>query len=241
MTADHKLPIAENFHSIQGEGQWVGTPMHFIRLAGCPVGKTATKTYLEGVKDEFGIAASDEMLPVINNQLSACRTYDGRYFPCDTDFKCHSYKSTEELLLETHEHHICLTGGEPLIHQRKLIDEGFLAEIYKRQILVHVETSGTVLLDGWFLPNRLWLTVAPKFDFHEEMIRRADEVKILIDDDFDITNLPESIRQHPNVFLSPINGEKEVNHHNVARAIKLLEQFPHWRLSCQWHKFLGLR
>ncbi|MCH2543374.1 MAG: 7-carboxy-7-deazaguanine synthase QueE, partial [Candidatus Atelocyanobacterium sp. ALOHA_A2.5_9] len=31
-------PIAETFHSIQGEGAWTGVSAFFIRLAGCNVG-----------------------------------------------------------------------------------------------------------------------------------------------------------------------------------------------------------
>lgn len=34
-----KIPVHETFQTtIQGEGYWVGTPVDFIRLAGCPVG-----------------------------------------------------------------------------------------------------------------------------------------------------------------------------------------------------------
>lgn len=34
-----EIPVHETFQStIQGEGYWVGTPVDFIRLAGCPVG-----------------------------------------------------------------------------------------------------------------------------------------------------------------------------------------------------------
>ncbi|MGF1500068.1 MAG: 7-carboxy-7-deazaguanine synthase QueE [Elainellaceae cyanobacterium] len=32
------LPVVETFHSVQGEGAWVGTSAFFIRLAGCDVG-----------------------------------------------------------------------------------------------------------------------------------------------------------------------------------------------------------
>ena len=32
------LPIVETFHSVQGEGSWMGTNAFFIRLAGCDVG-----------------------------------------------------------------------------------------------------------------------------------------------------------------------------------------------------------
>jgi 7-carboxy-7-deazaguanine synthase len=32
------LPVVETFHSVQGEGVWLGTNAFFIRLAGCDVG-----------------------------------------------------------------------------------------------------------------------------------------------------------------------------------------------------------
>ena len=34
----NQLPIVEIFHSVQGEGAWMGTNAFFIRLAGCDVG-----------------------------------------------------------------------------------------------------------------------------------------------------------------------------------------------------------
>nr|WP_156341333.1 7-carboxy-7-deazaguanine synthase QueE [Pseudanabaena sp. 'Roaring Creek'] len=34
----NSLPIVETFHSLQGEGAWMGTNAFFIRLAGCDVG-----------------------------------------------------------------------------------------------------------------------------------------------------------------------------------------------------------
>ncbi|MFN5924162.1 MAG: 7-carboxy-7-deazaguanine synthase QueE, partial [Pseudanabaena sp.] len=32
------LPVVETFHSVQGEGTWMGVNAFFIRLAGCDVG-----------------------------------------------------------------------------------------------------------------------------------------------------------------------------------------------------------
>lgn len=36
--SEEYLPVVETFHSIQGEGAWVGTNAFFIRLGGCDVG-----------------------------------------------------------------------------------------------------------------------------------------------------------------------------------------------------------
>lgn len=34
----HRIPVMEYFYTLQGEGQWAGTPAYFIRTAGCDVG-----------------------------------------------------------------------------------------------------------------------------------------------------------------------------------------------------------
>ena len=236
------LPIAETFHSLQGEGTYVGTPMHFIRLAGCPVGKKATVEY------EFGgqpppTPAHAAALPIYP---SYCKTWDGRFFPCDTDFSCHTYKTVDELIGETWEKHICLTGGEPLIHQQNLISSGFFQQAFQKKIQIHIETSGTILLDPkLYNDSRLWLTVAPKWECKPQMLEYADEIKLLIDEGWDELKWEQLsgpvVTHTENIFVSPINGEKEINQENVGLALVVLRSHPTWRLSCQLHKLLGLQ
>src|SRR5580765_3107504 len=181
---DKGLPIAETFHSIQGEGTWVGTPMHFIRLAGCPVGKKASAELRSS--GDFNVLAPEwQRFGYDNPNVSACKTWDGRAFVCDTDFSCHTYKTVDELIGETWEKHICLTGGEPLIHQKSLIEQGFFQQAFAKRIQVHIETSGTVELDHRLIhDNRLWIAVAPKWNFLSSMIRLASEIKFLVDENF---------------------------------------------------------
>lgn len=222
------LPIAETFHSIQGEGQWVGTPMHFIRLAGCPVGRPAKAVKAEGP------------LPLLPTgaQAMSCASWDGRQFWCDTDYNTHMIDTPEKLIAATYEKHICLTGGEPLVHGKKLLHLFQLA--YANGIEVHIESSGTVALDvdGW---RRFWLTIAPKIGCLESMINEADEIKLLVDEHFHPDHLTQGMRLHSNVFLCPINEVETVNQDNVELCMHWLKEFPHWRLSCQVHKFLHLR
>jgi 7-carboxy-7-deazaguanine synthase len=238
------LSIAEVFSSIQGEGTWVGTPMRFIRLVGCPVGKKATDEWMKSPTMEPS-SIDHPMLPVFTGSQSACKTWDGRFFPCDTDFSYHTYKTVDELIGETWEKHICLTGGEPLIHQKSLIEQGFFQLAFHRGIQIHIETSGTIMIHHSFEhDNRVWLTVSPKFGVLHPMLLLADEIKLLVDEEWDEANLLrelqlENIRTP--VFVSPINGEKEVNQENVKLALTVLRSHPTWRLSAQWHKFLNLR
>ncbi len=35
---ESRIPVMEHFYTLQGEGQWAGSPAYFIRTAGCDVG-----------------------------------------------------------------------------------------------------------------------------------------------------------------------------------------------------------
>lgn len=230
MVEQMQLPIAEVFDSIQGEGYWTGHPMRFIRLAGCPVGKKANEEY-----DEKEIGT----FPIV---ISKCKTWDGRFFDCDTDFSCHTYMTVSELLDSCWQKHICLTGGEPLIHQHQLIKLGFFKDAFEKGKMIHIETSGTIEIHRNFdEDSRLWITCAPKWQYLDNMVRRADEVKILVDENLIKSKIPDVVRNHKRVYLSPINGEKEINQENVKLAYELLQYISGSALSCQWHKFLNMR
>ena len=244
ISRDKGLPIAETFHSLQGEGTYVGTPMHFIRLAGCPVGSKATQELVTRIGNPLSIP-SMESNP--NVRASYCKTWDGRNFVCDTDFSCHTYKTVDELIGETWEKHICLTGGEPLIHQQNLISLGFFQQAFAKRIQIHIETSGTVELHHQLMDDqRVWVTVAPKHGVLDIMVNCADEIKLLVDESYNElmvdTLFANAIPNHLyNIFVSPINEEKTVNPENVKLALAVLRSHPTWRLSCQWHKFLNLK
>src|SRR4029077_9253929 len=188
------IPIAEHFHSVQGEGTYTGTPMHFIRLAGCNVGR-----HPEHVTWEIG---RDRNFPILKTGHPAylCHTYDNRPFWCDTDFHHGDPMEINYLLDDTWERHICLTGGEPFLHADKIIE--IWDECDVRGVMLHFDTSGKYdkLLPGW-------ITCSPKLGFHDNVIFWSNEVKLLIDKDFKLESIPDSIRRHENVFVQPINNE----------------------------------
>lgn len=225
----HQLPIAEEFHSVQGEGRWAGTPMHFIRLAGCSVGISPSTL----IRD-----APSSVLPILKTGSMAwlCHTYDNRTFWCDTDFNLREWIDVESLLDDTWERHICLTGGEPLLHKDRFDDFFFWCDL--RGIHVHIETSGTIQLTK---PDNVWISVSPKLNVLDDMIVEADEIKLLVDDQFDIYKLPTSILEHHQVFVQPINDENMVRRDNYELCMKVLRQRPDWHLSVQLHKFLNVR
>ena len=235
---EYKLPIAEHFHSIQGEGFYTGTPMHFIRLAGCPVGKKATDKFI-AIREE-----NDAPYSIPPGQ-SCCETYDNRLFTCDTDFRVKEWMSAEELIDNTYEKHICLTGGEPLVHQGMLEVTGLIKLSRQKKIDIHIETSGTILVD-WaiFSSMHTWLTVSPKAGWLPHMIYSASEIKLLVDKQFKMSAVEPILREagsDPIIYLSPINDGNTINQENLQACLALLAVNPTWKLSCQWHKFLNLR
>jgi len=237
-----KVPLAEHFHSLQGEGYWVGTPMHFLRLPGCSVGRTVTSG------DVIEVDRIDELSqqPVLSTGKRAwlCRTWGGHPFWCDTDFGKYQEVELSDLLSETWEQHICITGGEPLIHKEVLsaIEQAvFLSNTIKG---LHIETSGTILRrkDSW----KVWITCSPKVGYLPDVVRTADELKLLIHSDSP-DSFPAEAYSHPRVYLSPINGvgahqylDSGLSLESFNRCRELLRSHPTWRLSVQLHKYLGL-
>jgi 7-carboxy-7-deazaguanine synthase len=226
-------PISEVFTSPQGEGVYCGTYMSFIRLAGCSVGRRYPKQeYLENA------------LPIYTEM---CTTYDGRTFQCDTDYRRKSILSLDQIMEEVPRgiRHVCITGGEPFIHELSPL----VAAIEQRGAKAHIETSGTVPLCRAFSPieddkenpysKDVWITVSPKHGILDEMVHRADEIKLLVDDDFDIKAVPASVRHHPVVYIQPINFENTINQRNLKTCMALQKIHPNWRVSLQLHKVLS--
>lgn len=226
-------PLSEIFDSLQGEGHYMGLRMLFVRFAGCTVGKRFPK---EMYGDKPSEIPSGNDLPIYSEQ---CTTWDGRKFQCDTDFRVKMRMTKDQIFaLQPKEvTHVCLTGGEPLMH-----DLGPLVDLYMAKgVFVHIETSGTIV-PKWdcFRPG-IWITLSPKLGCREEMIRRSDEVKLLVGPDFDPAKVPDLVKTHRRVFISPINFDDELNMENMQRCLKLQETFPRWRITIQLHKILGVR
>lgn len=214
-------PIAERFKSVQGEGQWAGTRMAFVRLAGCTVGRPFTHDKPEG-------------LEVYQER---CTLWDGRTFACDTNYKKHEALSVGMILnWIDDEERVCITGGEPLMHNLYLL----LEALYTTDKIVHMETSGTIDIDEKTRRMIGWLAVSPKQGVLPEMLKKADEVKVLVDDDFSIPAMQRDILPYvpeDKLWFQPVNELHTVNDHNLGRCLRLQEQFRQARLSSQLHKW----
>ena len=108
---------------------------------------------------------------------------------------------------------------------------------------VHLETSGTIPLQKVFPTFTshayVWITVSPKFGVLPEMVKIANEIKLLVDKDFNAGNLSDEMKYHKRVYIQPVNGEYEVNRDNLKQVMELQKRFPNWRVSLQLHKVLS--
>jgi 7-carboxy-7-deazaguanine synthase len=199
-----KYPIAQRFKSIQGEGQFTGTPMAFIRSIGCSVGK--------------GVCTK-----------------------CDTDFdrvypeRGGGLYTLSDLLLWVGDYdHVCITGGEPLDR-----DWTEFVRYYPGQ--VHIETSGTVMDD---IPLSHWLTVSPKPGYLDEMIQRANEVKVIVgglgagEGWPTVEKALEWAAQGKPVYLQAANFGNAIDPRAAQNVFDLVVAHPTLRLSAQLHKYL---
>jgi 7-carboxy-7-deazaguanine synthase len=172
----------------------------------------------------------------VGGPRGACRFADGRSFQCDTDYKARLTLAADELAARTRHHHVCITGGEPL--DQNLIS--LLGALRGRQRHIHLETSGTREA-----PEGIdWLTVSPKEGCLDSMLRRAHQVKLLVDDRFSPELWRERLARAESkalVYLQAINGVGDLHRENMSRTFDLTQLIPDWRLSVQLHKVLRVR
>lgn len=253
------IPIAETFMSIQGEGVWTGTPMLFIRVAGCNVGKYQNWPLSTDLGAPIPIMQDRDLPLMIEKKHSICTTITGEQFLCDTNYHA-AQKMTlgelETLILDSNLRHICITGGEPLLYQNDL-DHVMYRCLGRRQLRFHIETSGTVEFKLNYYcrdsaSGQVWVTCSPKagckkiypneWKFLYWSDPSSDHIEIEKDDEaFAAVVASTTDGSNAPVYIQPINSVGEVDRQCVQRGLRLLMRHPEWRMSVQMHKLLSLR
>lgn len=243
---DNIYPIAETFVSPQGEGSWTGTLMLFIRFAGCTVGRP----FLAAERERWFQLRPTEI--TLKPYQEKCCSALGEEFACDTNYRMTEKKSVEGLvaLIPSGVDHVCLTGGEPLMHNLAPL----VSDLLDHNVMVHIETSGTISFDlllaalkKHWTDDDIWFTVSPKAGYRTECLSQADEIKILIGSDFDEAR-EDQFRTtfsgwiyDKKVCIQPINGEHTIDRGNMDRCLDLQRKYPDLRISTQMHKIWGVR
>lgn len=124
---------------------------------------------------------------------------------------------------------VVLTGGEPLLQ----VDESLIGALHSLGFIIAVETNGTIEA-----PSGIdWICVSPKAGT-KIVIRHGQELKFVFPqlgaDPSDFEDLP-----FDHFYLQPMDGINAAE--NTARAISFCQIHPHWSLSVQTHKLIGIR
>ncbi|MCK5821280.1 MAG: 7-carboxy-7-deazaguanine synthase QueE [Bacteroidales bacterium] len=60
--AGHKLPLMEQFYTVQGEGFHTGSPAYFLRVGGCDIGCSWCDSKLSWLADQHPLVEIDQIL-----------------------------------------------------------------------------------------------------------------------------------------------------------------------------------
>ncbi|MDP6350986.1 MAG: 7-carboxy-7-deazaguanine synthase [Alphaproteobacteria bacterium] len=207
--------VKELFHTLQGEGANTGRPAVFCRFSGCNLwsGREA---------DRAG---------------AICKF-------CDTDFvgvdgPGGGRFATADLLADavaacwptgaSARRFVVCTGGEPLLQ----IDRALVEALHRRGFEIAVETNGTLPA----VAGLDWICVSPKAGA-DLVLDRGNELKLVYPQE---GAEPEKYRTlaFDHFFLQPEDGPRLAANTRAAIAYCLVH--PHWRLSLQTHKMIGIR
>jgi organic radical activating enzyme len=140
--------------------------------------------------------------------------------------------------------HVCITGGEPLLHDLLPLVE----RCFDIGIKVHIETSGTLPIPT-LLHKLTWITCSPKVGFMTLNIGYVHEFKFVVDvsdesdqDVLDAIYKTIGFRNVPRqpVFIQPIADMNTLKADSTARVLRLQRMDPRLRISVQTHKVLGV-
>ncbi len=206
--------VKEIFYTLQGEGRQAGRPAVFCRFAGCNLWSGLER-----------------------DRASAICSF------CDTEFVGTDgtgggkFRSPGALAEEVASHwpadapsrFVVCTGGEPLLQ----LDEPLISAFHAQDFEVAVETNGTIAAPAGID----WLCVSPKAG-SELLQHTGDELKLVYPQPgFDPRDFEQLDFAHR--LLQPMDGPHLAK--NTDAAIRYCMKNPHWRLSVQTHKVLGIR
>lgn len=127
-----------------------------------------------------------------------------------------------------------ITGGEPAMYDLTALTRS----LKKAGLRTHIETSAAYPIIGDFD----WICISPKkfkFPLESELIK-ANELKIIVFNQSDFKwaqTFEKQVNGNCNLLLQPEWDKRE---QMMPSIIEFILRNPHWRLSLQTHKFIGI-
>ena len=157
---------------------------------------------------------------------------------CDTKYAFTGGKEMNNLeVLVALSHYPCktvvVTGGEPTEQ-----DLPALVSVLKSAgHIVHIETNGANDCD---VSKADFVCVSPKKYVSENMLKKADAIKIVVNEKTDLEDLKKYYNyenEKTTVYLQPESNKEE----NITLCVKLVKEHPSARLSVQLHKLINIK
>lgn len=205
--------VKEAFLTLQGEGVQSGSRAVFLRFAGCNLWTGREQ-----------------------DRASAQCTF------CDTDFVGTDgegggkFSDAEQLAVHVEamwgegleRRLVVITGGEPMLQ----LDENLIDRLHARGFRIAVESNGTLPAT----PGIDWLCISPKAGT-DVVQRSGDELKLVWPQaGIDPAQLETWSFDH--FLVQPMDCAARFE--AIAAAAALAMERPHWRVSLQAHKIIGL-
>jgi 7-carboxy-7-deazaguanine synthase len=204
--------VKEIFYTLQGEGRNAGRAAVFCRFAGCNLwsGRESDRADAVCTFCDTDFVGMDG-------------AGGGRFDDCAAlaDAIAASWAGGEGTRLAV------LTGGEPLLQ----VDSRLVEALHERRFEVAVETNGTIAPP----PGIDWLCVSPKA--LPLAVTRGDELKLVYPNPR-IAPVEVEGLGFDHLLLQPLDGPAASA--NTQAAVDYCLAHPHWRLSLQTHKTLGI-
>ncbi len=157
---------------------------------------------------------------------------------CDTKYALAGGKEMNnlEVLVELSKYPcktVVVTGGEPTEQDLPTL----ISVLKSAGHIVHIETNGAYDCD---VSKADFVCVSPKKYVSENMLKKADVIKIVVNEKTDLEDLKKYYNyenEKTTVYLQPESNKEE----NIALCVKLVKEHPSARLSVQLHKLINIK
>lgn len=208
--------VKEIYYTLQGEGAQTGRPAVFLRFAGCNLWTGREKDRARAICN------------FCDTEFVGTDGPGGGKFANAADLAA-AVRATWPDLVSGKPYVVC-TGGEPLLQ----IDDAAIEALHNAGIEIGVETNGTLRA-----PAGLdWICVSPKAGA-TVVQTSGDELKLVYPQP-EPEAQPERFTDmaFSHFFLQPMDSANREK--NTQAAIRYCLDHPHWKLSLQTHKIIGI-
>lgn len=129
---------------------------------------------------------------------------------------------------------VVITGGEPLMWDLTYITN----ELKKREIKIHVETSGAYKYSG----DLDWICLSPKKNSlpKEEIYKMANELKVIIQNKSDFKFAVEQAKKVGDRCILYLQPEWSKRDEVMPLIVDFILKNPKWKISLQAHKYINI-